>query len=119
MDLAKKKIKSRLIFSTEGLQEIIDFHKMVLENFELGISAFASSDRELAEKLLQRKITIASKERRLRAAHIKRLHKGLRETIDTSAIHLDILTNLKRINSYISNIAYPLIAEKDQNDTGV
>lgn len=119
MDLAKKKIKSRLIFSTEGLREIIEFHKMVLENFELGISAFASSDRELAEKLLQRKITIAAKERKMREAHIKRLHKGLRETIDTSAIHLDILTNLKRINSYISNIAYPLIAKKDQNDTGV
>lgn len=114
MDLARKKIKSRLIFSTEGLQEIIEFHKMVLENFELGISAFASSDRELAEKLLQRKITIAATERKMREAHIKRLHKGLREAIDTSAIHLDILTNLKRINSYISNIAYPLIAEKDQ-----
>ena len=92
---------------------------MVLENFELGISAFASSDRELAEKLLQRKITIAAKERTLKEAHIRRLHKGLRETMDTSAIHLDILTNLKRINSYISDIAYPLIAEKDQNDTGV
>jgi phosphate:Na+ symporter len=48
-------------------------------------------------------------ERELRQAHINRLHRGLRESIDTSSIHLDVLTNLKRINSYITNVAYPII----------
>ena len=41
-------------------------------------------------------------------AHIRRLHEGLPESIETSAIHLDVLTNLKRINSHITNIAYPI-----------
>lgn len=68
-----------------------------------------SGDPELAKKLLQNKIEIAEMERNLRQAHIQRLHKGLRESIDTSAIHLDILSNLRRINSYISNAAYPII----------
>jgi phosphate:Na+ symporter len=112
MDLAAKKIKNNLVFSSEGLKDIIEFHRMVQENFELGISAFTSSDSELAEKLLKRKTIIAEEERKMREAHIRRLHKGLREAMDTSSIHLDILTNLRRINSYISNIAYPLVTPK-------
>jgi len=109
MELAKKKIKNRLSFSSDGLKEIIDFHQKVMENFELGVSAFASGDIELAHKLLRHKTKLGEIERDLKQAHINRLHLGLKESIDTSAIHLDILTNLKRINSYIANIAYPML----------
>ncbi|MFQ5900126.1 MAG: Na/Pi cotransporter family protein [Thermodesulfobacteriota bacterium] len=118
MELAKKKINNRLVFSKEGLEEIDEFHRMVMENYELGISTFASGDIGLARKLLKRKISIADKERSLREAHIMRLHKGLKESIDTSSIHLDILTNLKRINSYVSSIAYPLVRKTEEEWSG-
>ncbi len=109
MELAKKKIKTQSSFSREGLNEILEFHKKVMENFELAVSAFASGDAELAHKLLRHKTRLGEIERDLRQAHINRLHLGLKESIDTSAIHLDVLTNLKRINSYVANIAYPLL----------
>jgi len=109
MELAKKKIKNGLTFSHEGLKEILGFHQKVMEGFELGVSAFTSGDKELAHRLLKEKIRVAEMEKELREAHINRLHRGLRESIDTSSIHLDVLTNLKRINSYISNIAYPIL----------
>jgi phosphate:Na+ symporter len=64
---------------------------------------------ELARRLLDRKIRLAQMERDMREAHIRRLHRGLRESIGTSSIHLDVLTNLKRINSYIISIAYPIL----------
>ena len=48
-------------------------------------------------------------ERRFRQAHIERLHAGYRESIDTSEIHLDVLTNLKRINSHVTAVAYPIL----------
>jgi len=112
MELARKKIKHGYLFSIAGMEEIEELHRMVMENFELGVAAFASSDKEIAAKLLSNKIEIADKERRLREAHIERLHRGLRESIETSSIHLDVLTNLKRINSYISSIAYPVIGEE-------
>ncbi len=112
MELAHKKIKYGYLFSIAGMEEIEELHRMVMENFELGVAAFASSDKEIAARLLSNKIEIADKERRLREAHIERLHKGLRESIETSSIHLDVLTNLKRINSYISSIAYPVIGEE-------
>jgi len=111
MELAKKKITSGVSFSEEGLKEILEFHQMVLENFDISISAFASRNKDLAQKVLRNKVRIGEREKDLRQAHINRLHKGLKESIDTSAIHLDILSNLKRINSHITNIAYPIVEE--------
>lgn len=112
MDLARKKIKNGCSFSKDGLAEIITLHKKVVENFELGVAAFASSDESLAQKLVNHKARVSEIERELRESHINRLHKGLRETIDTSAIHLDVLTNLKRINSCITNAVYPILEKK-------
>ena len=116
MDLANKKINKQLSFSQDGLREIIDFHQKVMENFELGVSAFASGDVELAHKLLRHKTRLGEIERDLRQAHINRLHLGLKESIDTSAIHLDVLTNLKRINSYVANIAYPILEREKEEE---
>lgn len=109
MELARKKSRGGLLFSRAGLSEIKTLHQKVAENFDLGVAAFASSDAELSRRLLGHKEKLSELERELRAAHIERLHRGLRESIDTSAIHLDVLTNLKRINSYISNVAYPIL----------
>lgn len=114
MDLARKKIKGGLSFSKDGMDEIRLLHQKVMENFETGVAAFAGSDGELARKLLSHKAKISELERELRQAHINRLHKGLKESIDTSAIHLDALTNLKRINSYISNAAYPILEKEKE-----
>jgi phosphate:Na+ symporter len=50
-------------------------------------------------------------ERQLRQTHIRRLHEGLRETIDTSSIHLDLLANLKRANSLVAGIAYAVLGK--------
>ncbi len=115
MELALKKIEGQLSFSEEGIAEIEELHRKVLENFEIGVITFTNSDRELARRLLHRKARVAELERRLRQAHIDRLHRGLKESIDTSAIHLDILTNLKRINSYICNIAYTILDEEKED----
>jgi phosphate:Na+ symporter len=116
MELAKKKITYGLAFSAEGQQEIIDFHKKVGVNFEMAISAFAAGDSDLAWKVLKNKEKLGNMERELKAAHIKRLRLGLKESIDTSSIHLDLLSNLKRINHHIINISYPLI-NKAKEDT--
>lgn len=109
MELARKKIRGEYRFSKEGAKEIRALHQKVVENFALGVAAFTGSDPELSARLINHKAKLSETERELREAHINRLRLGLKESIDTSAIHLDVLTNLKRINSYITNIAYPII----------
>lgn len=109
MELAKKKLSKGARFSDAGAQEIALLHKNVQQNLELAIAAFAGGDPVLAQQVLERKLELSQTERRFRQAHIERLHAGLRESIDTSEIHLDILTNLKRINSHITAVAYPIL----------
>ncbi len=113
MELAKKKIYHGVAFSDEGMNEITEFHKKVVENLDIVISAFTSRDKELAHKVVRHNSRMGEIERDLRQAHINRLHMGLQESIDTSSIHLDVLSNLKRINSHITNIAYPTLEEND------
>jgi phosphate:Na+ symporter len=122
MPLAMKRISKGLTFSQEGMDEIVSFHKKVLENFDTAIAAFASNDRDLADRVLRNKEEVGLMERELVQAHLDRLRKGFRESIDTSHIHLDIIGNLARINSLITHIIYPIVEEKrgrGREDVGI
>lgn len=109
MPLAKKRINKGLMFSQEGMDEIVSFHKKIMENFDMALSAFAGHDRDLADRVLRNKEDISIMERELVQAHLERLRKGLRESIETSHIHLDVIGNLARINSHITHIVYPVV----------
>ncbi|HUI66669.1 MAG TPA: Na/Pi cotransporter family protein [Nitrospirota bacterium] len=122
MPLAMKRINKGLTFSEEGMLEIISFHKKIIENFDTAISAFASNDRDLADRVLRNKEEFGTMERELVQAHLDRLRKGFQESIDTSHIHLDLLGNLARINSLITHIIYPIAEEKrgrGREDVGI
>ena len=104
------------------MDEIVLFHKKVIDNFDTAISAFASNDRVLADQVLRNKEEIGMLERELVQAHLDRLRKGFRESIETSHIHLDVIGNLARINSLITHIIYPIVDEKrgrGREDVGI
>lgn len=111
MELAEKKIRGNHRFSKAGLGEIRDLHGKVVENFELSVSALAAGDRSIAEKVLRHKDRISLLERQYRQSHMKRLHEGLPESIDTSSIHLDVLLSLRQVNSFATGIAYAALGQ--------
>lgn len=112
LDLARKKGYQGLHFSEEGTREIIDLHRWVAQDFESAVSAFTSGDQELAQKVVSGKTLINQRERELRKKHVQRLHRGRKETIETSAIHLDILTYFRRIRSHITALVYPVLEDR-------
>jgi phosphate:Na+ symporter len=112
VELAKKRIALRVGFSKDGWVELDGFFQKVLENFEIAVSAFASQDRHLAETLLRHKRHLNEAERELRNSHFHRLNSGLVESVETSAVHLDVLTNLKHINSHLTAVAYPILESR-------
>ena len=75
----------------------------------IAITAFGSYDHALAQQVLARKLAVRLLEQRSRQAHIERLHQGYQEAMATSDIHLDILANLKQINSHVMAIAYAIL----------
>ena len=112
MEQAKQKIYAGLNFSDAGQKEIEELHARVLQNLETAIAAFAARDPALARRVLEAKAEISRLEREFRQNHIRRLQEGYRESIETSEIHLHVLTNLRRINSHITATAYPIL-ERD------
>jgi phosphate:Na+ symporter len=111
MPLALKRISKGLMFSEEGMNEIIEYHKRLVENFDTAISAFGTQDRDLGRRVLRNKEELEARERELVQAHLERLRRGLRESIETSHIHLDTIGNLARINSLITHIIYPVFED--------
>jgi len=111
MPLALKRITKGLMFSEEGMNEIISYHRKLVENFDTAISAFANQDRDLARRVIRNKEELEVLERELTQAHLERLRKGLRESMETSHIHLDAIGNLARINSLVTHIIYPIFED--------
>lgn len=113
MELAKKKCRKEANFSKEGEQELKEFHQKIYDNFVLAMSAFTTRDEALALQVIGNKAKISALEQEFYQNHLHRLERGLSESFETSRIHLDILSNLMRINSYITNIAYPIAGKSE------
>jgi phosphate:Na+ symporter len=112
MELARKKLYQGRRFSETGEAELIEFHGMVSKNLERAIAGFAANDRSLAQEVLDQRPVVRQRERELRDSHLARLRRGLAESLETSEIHLDVLTNLKRISSHITALVYPILEEE-------
>jgi len=112
MELARKKLYQGRRFSEAGEGELIEFHGMVSKNLERAIAGFAANDRSLAQEVLDQRPVVRQRERELRDSHLARLRRGLAESLETSEIHLDVLTNLKRISSHITALVYPILEEE-------
>ena len=50
-------------------------------------------------------------EQKLQRKHLKRLHEGLSESIETSNIHQETLRVLKQVNTSFAMVGYPILAE--------
>ncbi|MDX1709542.1 MAG: Na/Pi cotransporter family protein [Rhodovibrionaceae bacterium] len=114
MELASKKIKNKYTFSSEGFDELAGFHRRITNNLRLALNVFMSSDLDLARQLLKEKEEIRDLERQLSESHFARVGRGKSESIETSSLHLDVLRDLKRINSHLTSVAYPILEEADQ-----
>ena len=114
MELAMKKSRNRLKFSDEGLSEIAELHGRVLANLQLALTVFMSNDVQVARTLLNEKSKFRALEMHASEAHLARLKAGLIESIETSALHLDVLRDLKRIHSHIVAVAYPILERKGE-----
>jgi phosphate:Na+ symporter len=64
----------------------------------------------VAEKEMFRKLeTVATQ------SHFTRLRQGRVDTVETSALHLDVVRDLKRINSHIiAGAAYPVLEREGE-----
>ncbi|HEX5957826.1 MAG TPA: Na/Pi cotransporter family protein [Hyphomicrobiaceae bacterium] len=109
--LAAKKIKQHLTFSQEGLREIADMHQCLLDDLRLATSVFMLGDLQAARALLEQKDRMRDLEQAATDNHLQRLREGRAQSIETSALHIDIVRDLKRIAAHIASVAYPILQQ--------
>jgi phosphate:Na+ symporter len=108
-ELAVKKIKRRYQFSAEGAAELTGFHKRVCDSLQAAFGIFMTGDVAAARKLLREKSELRQAELAAADRHFERLREGRPESLETTSLHLDILSDLKRIHSHICSVAYPVL----------
>lgn len=101
-------------FSNKGLQEIIYFHKNTLEIFERVIQLYQNFNFDEAKKIKQdykeyRKLVFE-----LEKSHFERLKNDIKESIESSKIHIELITMLKLIASHLVN-SIRILSSKDYN----
>lgn len=112
--MAEKKATAQHSFSPQGMAEIENIHNLVLESVRLAQTVFVSGDVRLARKMTEGKEYLRKAEQDTMTHHIERLREGIPETIATSSMHLDIIRDYRRINTYMCTVAFALLEQKGQ-----
>lgn len=108
-DIEVKKIRSGREFSQAGMAEISEMHANLVNNLRLGMSVFLTDDPRDAIKLLEEKTRFRDLELKYANNHINRLSDKSLHSMESSSLHLDLISELKRANSLICAIAYPIL----------
>jgi len=114
VDIKDKKISHRLSFSEAGMKELNDLHAKLVANLRLGLSVFLTGDVKSAQMLLAEKEKFRDLERSYASQHLDRLADQSVQSIETSSLHLDIISDMRRINSFFCSTAYPILEQAGQ-----
>ncbi len=108
-ELINIKVKNQHRFSDEGFKEISEFHQTILINMKIAQAIFMSEDPKLARQLVDGKTSVREAAKESTDKHFQRLRQGIPETVATSALHTDLIRDFRRINSYITTVAYSIL----------
>lgn len=106
-----KKIAPQRSFSDAGMQEVCEMHARLLTSLQLGLSVFLEGDLRSAQKLLAEKESFRDLERAYAKTHLVRLAGETQQSIETSSLHLDLISDMKRMHSLFCSTAYSVLDE--------
>jgi phosphate:Na+ symporter len=102
-------MRTRLSLTGEGLQDLQAIHAHLMETGRLSRTVYIHPELDTARALLARKDQLREMELKSTERHLARLRSGQVASIETSALHLDIVRDFKRINSHLTSVAYPIL----------
>lgn len=108
--LAEKKLKKVTDFSEEGREELDKLYSdllFIMDNLIIAIKTLKSEDIKKLRQLVQ---NFRDKIYAYHINHIERLRAGLKESIVTSSVHIDLLSGYEKIYGHLMNCIYSLEA---------
>lgn len=109
LEIAEKRRRNALAFSEAGWEELGELHSLLCDEMQLAMTVFMTGDPEMARQLIVAKENLRDRTHAAAESHVERLRSGTVESIESSALHLDILRDFKRISSHLSSVAYPIL----------
>ena len=109
MPLAAKRIKRGIAFSGDERREIRGMIERLIANARAAAAVFMTEDPRSARQLIHEKEVFREFETQATEAHFGRIRSGRKEGVEAGRLHLDIVRDLKRVNSHLAAAAYPIL----------
>jgi phosphate:Na+ symporter len=107
--LLRKKMRPGAKMSLQDREDINNLYQPVLLSFNLSLSVFTSGDISMARQLLAKKYKFIKLEKQSVVNHLNKLREDVTYDSRLSALQLDVIRDLKRINSHLTSVAYPIL----------
>ena len=112
--IIRKKLVTRAKMSLQDREDINNLYQPVLLAFHLSLSVFTSEDIGMARQLLAKKYKFIKLEKQSVVNHLIKLREDVTYDSRLSAMQLDVIRDLKRINSHLTAVAYPILEAAGQ-----
>ncbi len=114
--LVTKKRGLQLDFSEEGKKELIKYNTKVCKQFSRLEKTFSELDPKRARKVMVKEEKYLNLEAQYRESHFQRLNAAREESVETDAIHTELLEMMKQINLHTGEIAKIILELSDHED---
>jgi len=110
-----KRVRRGLSFSDEGQRELKRLFDRLTNNLQTAASLLVAQDERMARMMVREKAEFRKAESEATQAHFVRMREGNLDSSATSSLHLDLIRDLRLINSHlVAAAAYPVLEEKGQ-----
>jgi phosphate:Na+ symporter len=115
MGLASKRLKRGLSFSPDDQAELARMFDRLTANLHAAASVFMTDDLRAARLLVAEKEVFRDVEAAATTAHFDMLRTGRPGLAELSALHLDVLRDLKQVNAHlVAAAAYPVLKNQGE-----
>jgi phosphate:Na+ symporter len=114
-ELVERGAEEQVSFAQADMRDHNILFAMALSNLKLSFSVLMTGDKAQALELIQRKQALRDREYEAVNSHLDRLRSGGPMDEESSTLHLGLLSDLRRINSLITVIAYPIVGTQDRS----
>jgi phosphate:Na+ symporter len=103
-------VKRGLAFSKESEHELIAMMERLNSNLRTAASLFMTEDPRTARTLAAEKVAFREAESCATVSHVEKMRSGRLDRVQSSALQLDLLRDMKLLNSHIvAAAAYPVL----------
>ncbi len=110
-DRIKAKAKESIAFTVEEQASLDDLCLIIHDNLRMATGVLSSGDVEGAKRLIAQKDAFRALENKVLDEHFRSGSRGRGAALRRSALYVDMIRDLHRVNSHVVAAAYPVVEQ--------